>query len=585
MTSVDPATPLDGLRALEVQLDHEVERVAIGALPLRAPLAFLHAMLDNLAFGDRMTGGPPQPERYEAGVGRLFGTWAALRHCPVEMGGTYQQALEMCGSADDIVRQLQLLMGYGHLCELMPEVHAGVLNVSGDHVRGFALSHASAELQRFEVLDYMLLALGSPMIVGPMFLDPECAVSTARRGLVPHKACNQLRAEGARRREQYVRLMEEPPLLTSTGFTAATGATRNEFRRVQAALFALADIHVSLANTHYGFRLRPGSRDTQDSDGWRAMEYASAAWPWEALLDWLAHVAAADRSTVERLLSFFAFDPASSDARMVGDGYWPPLTRIGDEVLIAPALLRRLLMERNILYALNRTDPQRLEDLVSRHLEPQLLDDFQRLFERDACFQVAREIAFPGGEIDLAVYDASSNTVLQCQAKAALPPQGARMTSRVQQRALEGLRQLRTFRDLDPSQREETLGRAFGRSVCGAELHDALLTRSCLGRAPLWTAAEGVALLSPSLLALLGSRRRVLGGQLEFRTLADDGIVLLEEMAGSVSARWTVYPVLIGDHVLDVPMLDTSPDVMTTWRIRAVAARIGRDDLAARPMP
>ena len=559
--------------------------MAICGLPLRAPLAFLHAMFDNLAFGDRMTAGPPQPGQYEAGVAHLFGTWAALRHCPVEMGGNYQQALEMCGSGDDMVRQLQLLMGYGQLCELMPEVHAGVFNVSGDGVRGFSLAHASADLQRFEVLDYMLLALGSPMIVGPIFLDPACAVSTARCGLDPHEACIQLRAEGAHRREQYVRLMEEPPLLTSTGFTAATGATRNEFRRVQAALFALADIHVSLANAHYGFRLRPGSAETQDREGWRAMEYASATWPWEALLDWLAHVAAADRSTVERLLSFFAFDPVSSDVRMVGDGYWPPLTRIGDEVLIAPALLRSLLMERNVLYVLNRTDPKRFDDLVSRHLEPQLLDDFQRLFERDASFQMAREIAFPGGEIDLAVHDASSNTVLQCQAKAALPPQGARMTSRVQQRALEGLRQLRTFRDLDPSQRDETLGRAFGRSVCGAELHDALLTRSCLGRAPLWTAAEGVALLSPNLLALLGSRRRVLGGQLQFGTLAEDGIVLLEEMAESVNACWTVKPVVIGPHVLDVPMLDTSPDVMTTWRIRAVAARVGRDDLATRPIP
>ena len=126
MTSADPTTPLEELKALEVQVDHDVERMTIGALPLRAPLALLHGMFDNQAFGSRMTGGPRQPEAEEAGVGRLFGTWAALRHCPVQMGGTYRDALEACGVFPDVSRQLQLLMGYGHLCELMPEVHSGL---------------------------------------------------------------------------------------------------------------------------------------------------------------------------------------------------------------------------------------------------------------------------------------------------------------------------------------------------------------------------------------------------------------------------------------------------------------------------
>jgi hypothetical protein len=349
-------------------------------------------------------------------------------------------------------------------------------------------------------------------------------------------------------------------------------------------MFALADIHVSLANAHYGFRLRPGYGGADDLEGWRAMEYASACWPWEMLLDWLTDVAAVNRETVMRLLSFFVFDPTSSDVRMVGDGYWPPLTRIGDTVLVAPALVRRLVMVRNVLYVLNRTDSQRFDNLVSNHLEPQLLDDTQRLFARDAGMRVAREISFDGGEIDLAVYDAAANTVLQCQAKAALPPQGARMTRRVEQRALEGLRQLQAFRHLTPAQREEVLSRAFKCRIRDAELRDALMTRSCLGRAPLWTAAEGVALLSPSLLALLGSRRRAHRRQLELRTLSEDGIALLEEMAESVSSNWTVKRVVVGRHVIDVPMLDTSPEVVASWRVRAVASRIGRDDLATRPI-
>ena len=96
------------------------------------------------------------------------------------------------------------------------------------------------------------------------------------------------------------------------------------------------------------------------------------------------------------------------------------------------------------------------------------------------------------GEFDLLVYDPRDNSVCHIQAKAPVPPQGARMVARLEGRVLEGLDQLRRFRELPESERTRIVTNAVGSAVTDPQLiHDVVMTRTSFGTAAVWNALAG----------------------------------------------------------------------------------------------
>jgi hypothetical protein len=84
--------------------------------------------------------------------------------------------------------------------------------------------------------------------------------------------------------------------------------------------------------------------------------------------------------------------------------------------------------EHNLLYVLNKRQRDHFNNIVSHHLEPMLLNDAVAEFSRVPNWLVEKNVRWSRGEVDLLVFDPASNTVLQIQAKAAIPAQNARMT-------------------------------------------------------------------------------------------------------------------------------------------------------------
>ena len=573
---------LKRVKEFEREEDERVAQSALTAIPIRGPLGMIHGFLDRYAFGDRIFIGPPDIGLLEAVAGRLFGAWEALKQCPRTEGEGYRAEMERYQAVDPTGSQVMELLGYGHFCELMPEIHQGLWRVSDSSTADFALAHNSEGLARAEILDFLLLQLVSPVLVGPFYLRPATATEVARRHPNPVEACNRLGAEGRTFRDDYIRLIESPPLLSDAGFAAATGVSRNKFRRLQAALFALSDLLVSLANAHFGFAFHPETE--ADEHRWTAMEHASVTWRWEALVDWLASVASVPSADVEELLRFFVLDLNEGDDRAVRDGYFPPLVRVEDFAIVSPAMLRLLVMERNILYVINATDRKHFDNVVSEYLEPKLLEDFAALFTRVPTLKVRTSIEFESGELDLLVFDEVNNVALHAQAKAALPPQGGRMTTRIEGRSHEALRQIDAFGSLPSSDRDRIIGNAVGETVVGVDVVNALLSRSCFGREPIWQRTGDVALLNVSLLALLLSRAIASERPIDLSTLPSEGVSLLNEMASVSGATWNVKTVTVGEVALEVPMLDYDRDAITSYRIRAVHAVAGEHDRAARPV-
>jgi hypothetical protein len=94
-----------------------------------------------------------------------------------------------------------------------------------------------------------------------------------------------------------------------------------------------------------------------------------------------------------------------------------------------PEFLRLFLLERNILFDLNRRDEKLFGAVVAQHLEPLLLEEVRGQFDAFPDLEIRHNCNWTSGqvkgEMDMLVYSRSENTAAHVQAKAALPPQGA----------------------------------------------------------------------------------------------------------------------------------------------------------------
>jgi hypothetical protein len=203
---------------------------------------------------------------------------------------------------------------------------------------------------------------------------------------------------------------------------------------------------------------------------------------------------------IDTILSYFSDEPLDPHRVVSGDGYLAPVIRLGGSFLFSPRALLTMLAERNLLYVLNKSDRVHFDELVSDQLEPALLSRAEQIVGQIAGLSVRPNIVWKEGEIDLLVYDAASNTALQVQAKAAIPPQGARMTRQVAAHTLRAVGQLEKFETQPPSFRDGLLAQSFSVDCKEVRWASAVLTRSSFGTSRAWSAIQGRAALNLPLL-------------------------------------------------------------------------------------
>jgi len=297
------AVPKEDLLELEEELDAAAENSPLTGLPARTTLVAAHHVLDGLANGNRTERTPGDPAAAESYGGRLFALAPVLQRANTELGASVEDNMNAYVDVDPHGSALKFLVGYGHFCEVMPEVHRDLYSVSGGRDTGFRLEHRSEELGVYEARDTMLWSLGATTAPAPppmhtMGFDRLARTAPVLDAMHSTQVVSRLVA-------YYDRALQEAPLVPSAVLQEITGAGRAEFNRVRAACWAFADFAFGIAHATYALHLVGEKTETEL---WEAHEWLSVCWTYTEFRRWLAEASGLPGGTVSRVLEPFVLD-------------------------------------------------------------------------------------------------------------------------------------------------------------------------------------------------------------------------------------------------------------------------------------
>ena len=572
-SSCRAATPLSSrakaeLIAVEGELDERAHTLpVVTKLPMRALVTAFHVLIAGQLNSDEDDGAAEL--RGVAAASRLsylvHDLLAGMETTPFGAGAA--DALGAYVDVDPDGSQLAFLLTYGHFCEVMPEVHRDYYDVGGNRESGFTLSHVNADFAAFEMRDIILTEFGGPFGVAfpptSLITDFDRLAETAP--ILPLEIAGPVYQQLYR---FYLRVLVEPALVTDAGMVEAAGVDNAEFVRFRAAVYAIADVCRGLSRA---IKRRIDKEAQSDALEVEFMEWVAVNWSREFVVALLTDLSGLTPVAVDRLLDLFTLG-LRPDARRVdhaGDGYLPPFTHLEDSLLFSGDLIRLFLLARNVLFVVNRLDKRRFDDLVSQAMEPQLIEQATALFARVSRLEVVRNHDWGDGEFDVLVYSPAENVALHVQAKAAIPPQGARMVAAIEARGREGLEQLARFRALAQGDQDTILTQALGHQVAAVSLIDVLLARTSFGTAALWGRSGAVALVN---LLLLAEVIRTADPARPLTDFAAHATARLDEIVDIASPRWVEREIDLGTLALRLPILDYDFASLGAARARAWTA-------------
>lgn len=562
----NPADPHRQLIEFESEADKAIAGLPLLQLPARAVHAGLHYTLFTVLRA-RALGLPPPSGIGETIMARLSYTLPLLRGLQAEpYGESARDAIGAFLETDPGHVELGQLLTYSHFAELMPEVHRGYYRV-GATASGFRLTHPSPEFAEAQARDILLSELAIPFDLQPQDArDPE-VIQLARGAPVFDPALFQ--AILTRKANRYLAGVAEARLVTDDALKTVFGFDQATFFRIRAAVFGLATLADDIATVlaHDSARATDGAGVSDETLEWLSVNFDSSF-----VVQLVAEASGVPVTDVERFISFFSIDYRQSPAvDQAGDGFFPPFARFENALLFSPALVMTFTQIRNALYAFSKLRRREFDSRVSHDLEPVLLEQVQAILPRNTDWIVRQGVEFPGGEIDLVIGDPVDETILSVQAKAPLPPQGARLTERLAGRIREGLTQIERFRSLNPDMQRDVLSRALDRRLDRPKIVHGLLARSCFGGTEAWTGAPDLALITLATLSL-GVKSMALTGRSERVT---DLIAAVrdatEAYVADAAPRWEEGRIeLIGREIF-MPLLKFDQDKVDETRRRAWA--------------
>jgi hypothetical protein len=216
----------------------------------------------------------------------------------------------------------------------------------------------------------------------------------------------------------------------------------------------------------------------------------------EYIVKYVAALAGIDKSAVSAVISAFSNRINDADFGGAGDGYLPPFIEVDSTLLFNPYPVRLMLHERNLLYVLNKRNREKFDQVASPALEPQLLLEAEAILQKLPGVLTAKNVVWREGklegEVDLLVFEPACRAGIQIQAKAALPPQGARMTYQIENHTRKAVSQLSLFQGLPTAVRDRISSGAFGTDVSVSAWTSVALSRSGFGAAGGWKALKDV---------------------------------------------------------------------------------------------
>lgn len=282
-----------------------------------------------------------------------------------------------------------------------------------------------------------------------------------------------------------------------------------------------------------------------------------------------AGLSGVDPDKAESIVDLFTLDLDNLKRSGFGEGFFPPFLRLENALLFSPHAVKRMMPERNLLYAMLRTDQERFDNVVSQHLEPALLDDAARYLAAQPDVEVTTNHNWDQGEIDLLAFHEPSNSALQLQAKAAVPPQGARMVAQVESRTREAAEQISRFLALESATKDSIASAAFGRPLSAVTWSSGVLARTCLGTQKGW---EAIGAYVPLNLVLLRAavKRLQESGAFTFANLGTSAEDELASLRAKAALGWQTKDFTLLDTKIDLPLLDLDYASIRAFRAEAM---------------
>lgn len=535
--------------SLESHADLVVEELPLLSLPIMTVLSACYHLATVLFHGSPINEAvKPRPLAGETLACRLSYLTPLLLRCPGEpVGAGAYDAMSIM--TEDDHRQLGVLVSYGHLCELAPEVRRGYYSVSiVEPERLYSIAHISEEFSRVESRDIILNDLAIPLAFNPPFIDQE--LFDAQVSFLPKVDTDLFATFVQKGTEWYLKSSFECPIVSDQALLEGIGISLSDFYGFRAGWLSIAEYckrmaaaisrALTLANE------APKEKLLQELMDWEALYVRE-----ERLFDLIKQATGLTRDRYEHLMRIFCIDP-KADRIAAGDGFYPPFLRLGDSLLFQPDVLKLMLSSRNIPYALNKIDRERFDTKLSPHLEPRLLQVALEILQQVPSIRIGTNLKWEDGEIDMLVFHLEENVALHIQAKAALPPQGSRMVHAIETRVLEGVKQLTAFRLLAQSQKDSIISRAFNVQAVEVRIVDALLVWSGFGTKKIWDQLDHIATLNIALLFMLVKRNRLL----PLDQIAMQTAEIIDEIVKAATPHWGFDRITIGEYEVEVPRFD-----------------------------
>ncbi len=537
------------LVAFEAEADLRMQALSLWGLPYRSIYSAALLAADNAFSGGRFGNNhrAPEPDKGGTMLARLSYWRPYLQRCTRDIGADLANALGLLSA--QAYQEIADALLYSHFCELMPFVHRKTFVVERTAM-GFYLSYPNEAAARYEALDVVSSELALTALVGQFRYEPVPLLKMVETWpRVDTGSFNTMLRQAYNFHLQNVR---EDAFIGADVYERVLGFRHDEFIRVRAAVMAYASWCLGMANAaeahSYGAKGEKQAHFRNECLEWlvpllrRDMVYGT--------IQQLADVSAEE---INAILGYFEDDPFCAGG-VSGEGYLAPFNTYDGSVLISPRAMHLMMPERNILYVLNKRDRTRFDDLVSAELEPSLLVHARSLLDRLPGVETRANVHWRNGEIDLLAFCRGTNTALQIQAKAAIPPAGARMTRQAETNTHAAVRQLAVFERLLAVEKDAVVQSAFGGGALDVRWGSCVLSRSSFGTASAWEAIGDRAAMNLTLMKLVVSQLEA-ESAVDLTTVPGRAAQALRDIADEGIQAWVEEPLNVFGTIIVVPLL------------------------------
>lgn len=556
---------LNEVERFEKSCDKTIGKLSLWEKPLRSILTGYIMMADSLTFGGRF-GNKIERDQYKAEriLARLSYLAPYLSNCSRKLLKNGQEAMETFETSDG--PEIQEALMYAHFCEIMPQFRQQYYDVKLQD-KNFHFSHKSDAFAKSEVKDVILTEL----CLGFDTKKPETIPMTILSNISrqhPHKDLSAYINGAAVNYELHRSSFLEPTYIPDDAFSESFGFSRDAFEKVRAALWSLSDLLIALSTFYEMFA---GLRDNRAQWQWRVVDCIAPTFKRSWLISFLCRLTGLNQVQIIGVLDFLVASEKHGMFNCSGNGYLQPLVQLEEFIFTSPLLLRMMPSMRNMLYALNQSDRDHFSKTVAHHLEVELLKEVSDLCDKIPGLKIKCNVPWShegrDGELDAILYDTDKRFIIALQAKAALPPEGARMTRNVEARTLEAVGQVASFEQLSRESKEKTLSGAIGRISDDFLVSHGIVTRSGLGTNKAWKAAEGISVFNVGLLkhALSGSEKILL----DFLSNPEKYLSeVIDQLVQQHFINWETGVVPLYHRELHIPLMKLDNDELQKMRVR-----------------